>query len=201
MSTPTPALTASGTAPVVVFAIGNPSRGDDAIGPLLGERLMAQLQQHACVDRAATDRAMVEVIIEQQLVVEHVLDLVGRQQALFIDAAAQGAEVASLAPITPAETCSVMSHRLSPATLLGLYGSHLGHAPPPAALLSVVGSSFELGAGLSAQANKGLDRAWAMLQTWLASALFALPVPSARHPFDINPAAVPPKPALPATLE
>ena len=32
-------------APVLVLAVGNPSRGDDAIGPLLAERLEAAIRE------------------------------------------------------------------------------------------------------------------------------------------------------------
>lgn len=184
---------APGVAPIVVFAIGNSSRGDDAIGPLLGERLQAALAASG-----AAAQARIEVIIDQQLVVEHVLDLVERQQAVFIDAAAQGSEPLSLSPITPASACSVMSHQLSPATLLGLYRSHLHRAPPPAALISVVGSSFELGAEISTQAHRGQDQAWAILQAWLANVLLA---PSVQHLPAIKPAAAPPEPPPPAALE
>ena len=56
--------------PILVLAIGNPSRGDDALGPLLAERLMQWLQR-----RPASVQLAVEIICEQQLMVEHVDDL------------------------------------------------------------------------------------------------------------------------------
>jgi len=61
-------------APVLVLAVGNPSRGDDALGPELAARLEA----------AALPG--VEVIVEFQLQVENALDLVGRERVIFIDA-------------------------------------------------------------------------------------------------------------------
>lgn len=152
-------------APIVVFAIGNPSRGDDALGPLLAERLIAHL-----AERDPSGQA-IEVIIDQQLVVEHVLDLVGRSQALFVDAAAQCAEPVSLTTLQPAAQAGVMSHSVSPASLLRLFHEHVGSAPPPAGLLAVLGDGFELGEPLSAAAKVRLEQAWVLLQGWADAAL------------------------------
>lgn len=153
-------------APVVVFAIGNPSRGDDAIGPLLAERL----SQHLAQRDPAAEQA-VEVIVDQQLVVEHVLDLVGRQRVLFVDAAAQAAAPVSLTALKPLPAPVVTSHRVSPADLLGLFQAHMQAAPPPAELLAVVGDGFELGAPLSAEGLERLEAAWARLLAWVGGQL------------------------------
>ncbi|HRH15070.1 MAG TPA: homospermidine synthase, partial [Azonexus sp.] len=67
------------TAPLVVFAVGNPSRGDDAIGPVICGRLEEWLENEKLADR-------VELIEDFQLNVEHALDLQSRELALFIDA-------------------------------------------------------------------------------------------------------------------
>ena len=64
---------------VVVLAAGNRSRGDDAIGPLLLERL-------ACWLAAAGRSGEFDLIDDYQLQIEHALDLQGRRLALFIDA-------------------------------------------------------------------------------------------------------------------
>ena len=64
----------SDRAPVLVLAVGNPSRGDDALGPELAARLEA----------AALPG--VEVITEFQLQVENALDLEGRERVIFVDA-------------------------------------------------------------------------------------------------------------------
>ena len=54
-------------APRLVIGIGNPSRGDDAIGPLAVERLEALALPG------------VELLTDFQLQVEHALDLIGRR--------------------------------------------------------------------------------------------------------------------------
>ena len=58
-------------APTLVIAIGNPSRGDDALGPLAGQRLAAMRLRD------------VEVLTEFQLQVEHALDLLGRRRVVW----------------------------------------------------------------------------------------------------------------------
>ena len=62
------------TAPLLVIAVGNRSRGDDALGPAL-------------LDGLRDDAAIgVDLLEEFQLQVEHALDLVGRRGVLFVDA-------------------------------------------------------------------------------------------------------------------
>jgi len=56
------------TAPILVFGYGNPSRGDDALGPEFVRRLEA-----CCADAIAC--GALEVLTDFQLQVEHALDL------------------------------------------------------------------------------------------------------------------------------
>ena len=66
-------------APVVILACGNPSRGDDALGPMLLDRL----QDWLAGEGLSTGY---ELIGDFQWQVEHALDLAGRRLALFLDA-------------------------------------------------------------------------------------------------------------------
>lgn len=164
-------------APVLVLAVGNPSRGDDALGPLLAERLQAWLGQQD----AATLEA-IEVITDQQLVVEHVFDMQGRSHVLFVDAAAQGDQPVSLAALQapvpwPDQQAAhlaaegplqpIDSHRSTPAQLLALHQHLLNAAPPASSLLTITGHGFELGEPLSVPAQAALEQAWAALLEWL----------------------------------
>lgn len=145
-------------APVLVFAIGNESRGDDALGPLLGRSLAEGL-----------DPRQVEVLEEYQLQVENTLDMAGRQLVLFIDAG-HGTPApftfyrASLQPPSGHST-----HAVAPEALLGVYRQVNGEAPPPAFILCVAGQAFELGEPLSVAAasnlNPALDFARALFTT------------------------------------
>lgn len=145
------------TAPVVVFSLGNPSRGDDALGPRLAVRLEAELK------KSGLDAGF-EVIEDFQLQVEHALDLEGRELALFIDAGTGTPEPYSFGRITPAAGYGHTTHALAPAAVLQVYRKILGHEPPPAFVLCVRGESFGLGEELSRAATGHLESALELLQ-------------------------------------
>ena len=129
----------------LIIGIGNPSRGDDALGP----RLIERLEVLALPD--------VELLTDFQLQVEYVLDLHGRREIIFVDAAASGTAPCTFAPVEPERDTSFSSHALSAPALLAAYAQHFGDAPPPSYLLAIRGYAFELGAALSRQAHGNLD--------------------------------------------
>jgi hydrogenase maturation protease len=143
--------------PILVIGIGNPSRGDDALGPLLVERLQA------------LDLPDVELLTDFQLQVEYVLDLQGRDTVIFVDAAASGPAPYTFSATGPAEDSSYSSHALSPQALLAAYVRHYAAPPPSAFLLAVRGDDFELGQALSPDGAKNLEAALDHLTSWLAS--------------------------------
>ncbi|MBL8418686.1 MAG: homospermidine synthase, partial [Dechloromonas sp.] len=95
------------TAPLVVFAVGNPSRGDDAIGPVICGRLAKWLENENLVDQ-------VELIEDFQLNIEHALDLQGRELALFIDAGENTPAPFIFARIYPSTATAHTTHALPP---------------------------------------------------------------------------------------
>jgi hydrogenase maturation protease len=129
---------------VLVLAVGNPSRGDDALGPLLG----------GMVEAAALPG--VEVINEFQLQVENALDLAGRERVIFVDAGVGTDSPFELRDAGPAADFLHTSHALSPEAVMAAYQRINGEAPPPATILCVRGESFELGEGLSPGAARNL---------------------------------------------
>jgi hydrogenase maturation protease len=147
----------TGRAPILVLAVGNPSRGDDAIGPELATRLEAARLPH------------VEVIVEFQLQVENALDLAGRKRVIFVDAGTGTPEPFELRRVEAAAEFLHTSHALSPEAVLATYRRVTGDEPPQAWLLCVRGESFELGEGLSAQAAKRLEQAWDSLTSTIAA--------------------------------
>lgn len=157
---------APGVAPTLVLAVGNPSRGDDALGPLAAERIEAMQIEG------------VEVLVEFQLQVEHALDLMGRSRVLFIDASAALDAPYVLAPVEPRCDASFTSHALAPSAVLFNYQQLIG-APPPAWVLAIRGESFELGEGLSAPAAQALDAALVEVRAWLAR---SVPPPASTAP-------------------
>ena len=142
---------------VVVIAVGNRSRGDDAIGPMLLDRLEAWL--------ANGDRGVdVELIEDFQLQIEHALDLAGRRLVLFVDAGiGTAAPYDFYATEAAAPGGSHSSHALAPEAVLGVYRQITGEDPPPAFVLCVRGERFLLGEGLSAPARAHLEAAWRQL--------------------------------------
>jgi hydrogenase maturation protease len=139
-------------APVVVIAVGNPSRGDDAIGPELAERLEAEALPG------------VEVIVDYQLQIEHSLELEGRSLAVFVDASVSAPAPCSVDVVLPERDASHSTHSLSPAALLETYVRCTGRQPPPARMLAVRGERFGLGEPLSPAARVHLEAAWTQLR-------------------------------------
>ena len=146
---------------VLVFAIGNPSRGDDALGPLLCSRLEAELGGNR---RGGDGRASVRFVEDFQLQIEHVLDMEGADMVLFVDAGRNTKAPFEFCPVWPVDRASALSHALEPDKLLALYPKTLGHPPPPAFLLCVAGVSFDLGAPLSGPAQEHLEQACAFIR-------------------------------------
>ena len=144
------------TAPLLVFGWGNPSRGDDALGPLLIERI------------AALQLPGVECLTDFQLQVEHALDLENRRRILFVDASVDAAAPFAVTPIEAARDASFTTHAMTPEAVMHVYVELHDEAPPPCTLLAIRGERFELGEELSPAAAGHLDAALAWARTWLA---------------------------------
>ncbi|MBK7461816.1 MAG: hydrogenase maturation protease [Betaproteobacteria bacterium] len=144
------------SAPVVIFAVGNPSRGDDAIGPELCGRLEKWLEIEGLSDQS-------ELIEDFQLQIEHALDLQDRQLALFIDAGANTPAPFTFQRIVPASGIAHTTHELPPEAVLQVYLQTEDAEPPPAFVLCVRGEEFELGEPLSAAAESHLEAAFDLL--------------------------------------
>jgi hydrogenase maturation protease len=143
------------TAPTLIFAWGNPSRGDDALGPLLAERI------------AALNLPGVECLTDFQLQVEHALDLVDRRRVLFVDASLDAAPPFRQRRLSPARDASFSTHAMSPEAVLQVYVDLHDEAPPPCDLLAIRGERFELGKPLSPGAARHLDAATDWVRKWL----------------------------------
>ncbi len=140
--------------PLLLLAIGNPSRGDDALGPAFLERVEAE---HA----GAIAAGELELLTDFQLQVEHALDLVGRRRVVFVDAAVTLADPRAAFTLERAEARkdeSFSSHALSPAAVLEAMRA-LGEPTPESWVLAIRGERFELGEGLSDAARVALSAA------------------------------------------
>lgn len=144
------------TAPILVFGWGNPSRGDDALGPLFVERI------------EALNLPGVECLTDFQLQVEHALDLRGRQRVLFVDASINAAAPYALSRVEARRDKTFTTHAMSPASVLQTYLEVDGTEPPESWLLAIRAESFELGEPLSHNCAANLDQAVSFARGWLS---------------------------------
>jgi hydrogenase maturation protease len=94
---------------ILLFGYGNPGRGDDALGP----ELVARVEKMRLVE--------IECQNDMQLQIEHVADLNGCDQVLFVDADMSCAEPFEFCQIGAARDDSYTSHAMSPTALLHAY--------------------------------------------------------------------------------
>ena len=149
----------NGVRPVLVFGYGNPSRGDDALGPAFLERIG---------ERCGPDA---ECLTDFQLQVEHALDMKDRRLVLFVDASQSGQSPFEFMRLQPVADSSYTTHAISPSAVLEVYQRLLGMAPPASFVLSIRGEQFELGESLSQAAQANLEAALTFASDLLAHPL------------------------------
>ena len=148
------------TAPILIFAIGNESRGDDALAPLLLRRLDAWLQSEG----RSKDFELIE---DFQLQVENVTDMAGRRMVLFIDAGMDTPAPYAFYRAQTSGSPTLYSHALTPEAVLSVYPQIYRESPPPAFVLCIRGEQFELGCALSPEAENRLEVAMDFIQSLL----------------------------------
>ena len=134
---------------VLVLAWGNPSRGDDALGPELAARLEA----------SGAAAGVAEILTDFQLQPEHATDLDGRTLVLFVDASTSCPPPFAFSRVAAVRDASFSSHAMSPAALLAAYEVVFGRAAPPAYVLAIRGDCFELGEPIGEGPRQSLDAA------------------------------------------
>lgn len=149
-------------APVVVISIGNPSRGDDAIGAVLHEWLDGLLIRKGWTAR-------VELLEDFQLQLEHAIDLRERALALVIDAGDHTPAPLQLYREVPTTAVAHTSHALSPGAVLQVFGLIEKADPPPTFVLCVRGEAFGLGDPMGAAATAHVEVAKMVLEQLLAN--------------------------------
>ncbi len=158
--------TLEATPRVVVLGWGNVTRSDDALGPLLLERVRRTELQH------------VTVVEDFQLQPEHAFDLSGHDLALFVDAGFETPTPFAFFQIAPRASLAFTSHTMAPEAVLDIHENVLG-AAPTAFVLTVAGENFSVGDTLSAAAAQRLELAsefllqrlrFPSLDGWLAAA-------------------------------
>jgi hydrogenase maturation protease len=138
--------------PVLIFTWGNPSRGDDAIGPRVYDLLLKE------------DLPYVDVLTDFQLQIEHSVDLENRERVLFVDASVSAAEPYEFYRLKPARDDNFTTHAMSPASLLATYEKAYHKVPPASFMLSIRGYMFNLGQSTSPEADDNLVEAIAFIR-------------------------------------
>lgn len=144
----------------LIFGWGNPSRGDDALGPMFVDRLQTCALTHPEWGRLVFQT-------DFQLQVEHALDLRRHSRVLFVDASAACPAPFSLQSVFPAKDASYTTHAMTPQAVLHTYSELEGEFPPPAWLLAIRGERFELGEAISTTAERHLRSALLGAENWL----------------------------------
>ncbi len=142
---------------VLILAVGNPSRGDDALGPLLLDRLAALREQGGDWDN-------IELLTDFQLQIEHAVDLENRLLVLFVDASVSCPPPYQFTRLQAVRDTSYTTHALTPAAVLHVYEEINRTPAPPAFLLAIRGHSFELGESLTLAATENLQLTLKFLQ-------------------------------------
>ncbi|NOQ87289.1 MAG: hydrogenase maturation protease [Gammaproteobacteria bacterium] len=150
------------SSPILIFAYGNPSRGDDALGPAMFDLLEKNKQEISELDR-------VDLLIDYQLQIEHAVDLEQRECVLFVDAGVSASAPYEFHQLQAERDSSYTTHAMSPVAVLDVYQQINQHQPPPSYLLSIRGYQFGLGQALSEQAKINLQQSYEFIETLLAT--------------------------------
>lgn len=136
---------------LLVFGYGNPSRGDDALGPMAIDQLSKWQSRHHWNH--------LHLLTDFQLQIEHITDLEDQELVVFIDADVSCAPPFVVKPCNALNNHSYTSHAVSPQALLGLYQRVHNSEPPPSYLIHIRGERFEMGESLSKGAQSNLEAA------------------------------------------
>ncbi len=167
-------------ASILVIGYGNTLRRDDALGCLIAD-LVGRWQ-----------RPGVRSMSLAQLTPELAAELAAAETAVFVDArkcSPSSEPRIQVEPLAPrGEDWAPLVHAITPCVLLGLCKAAFGHCPR-AWQVSVPGSDFSFGEGLSDMADRGMRHALGMIEALLARAGSPDPDPAPECPGSGSPQA------------
>jgi hydrogenase maturation protease len=138
------------TESIAIIAYGNPSRGDDGVGPLLIQQL--QNEKFKTLYR-------VNYIEDLQLNPEHVIDLQHIKAVIFVDAAHGLSRSYNFYRLRPKHNSNFSSHIQSPENILNLFEATINKNAPLAYMLAIRGTQFALDAAMSKDTAKSVRKA------------------------------------------
>lgn len=137
-----------------MIGFGNPGRRDDGLGPAAAERLSARSIPGVVFDS------------DYQLGIEDALACAEHDIVVFIDAARRLRKPFTFTRVRAAGSLPAMSHALGPEAVLAIAAELYGKTPD-ARLLAIRGKCWEVGEGLSAEAEADLALALEFLEEFL----------------------------------
>ena len=146
--------------PILVFTYGNPSRGDDALGPEMYDKLQHLQSQNGELKNVA-------LLTDYQLQIEHSVDFENREVILFIDASVSACEPFAFERLYPEQDESYTTHAISPAAVLSVYQQINKQNPPLSYMLTIRGYEFDLGQGMTEQAEANLQQSFEFVKQLL----------------------------------
>ena len=148
-------------APVLVFTYGNPSRGDDALGPAMYDLLEEYQHETGKLEQ-------VDLLTDFQLQIEHAVDLEQRKLVIFVDAGVSSPEPYGFDELQAERDESYTTHAMSPVAVLDVFRQINRCDPPLTFLLTIRAYEFGLGQTISEQADKNLQQAFEFIAGYLA---------------------------------
>lgn len=152
----------AGQAAILIFAYGNPSRGDDA----LGSAILELLDKH---ERDIDKNKDFDLLVDFQLQIEHALDLAQREVVLFIDASVSCTPPYAFQQLQAQRDDSYTTHAMSPVSVLAVYQQIHQQPPPPSYLLTIRGYEFALGQEMSQLAKSNLQQGFELIKKLLTT--------------------------------
>ena len=139
---------------IAVLGYGNPGRQDDGLGPALASAIEALDLPNVTVDEG------------YQLNIEDAATLAEHDRVLFVDASMGSEEPYEFRRVDAAEIISFSTHAIGPESVLAICEESFSQRPE-AWILAIRGYDFELGEGLTPQAEKNLEKALNFVQVQL----------------------------------
>ena len=155
-------------APILIFTYGNPSRGDDALGPAMYDMLEEYQKKTDVLDN-------VELLTDYQLQIEHAVDLEHRECIVFIDASVSASPPFDFQELQAEQDESYTTHAMNPAAVLSVYQQINKQDPPPSYMLTIRGYEFGLGEGMTEQASVNLQQSFEFIKELLETNIEKLP--------------------------
>ena len=150
-------MKSAGETDILVIGYGNELRGDDAVGP----RIAGKVEEWHLPG--------VRAIACHQLTPELAQDIAGARTVIFVDASVEiEGDTAPVVRLEPAPASHFHAHLGDPRALLSLAQTLYGKSPA-AWCAHVPAKNFEIGAPLSAEAQKGLSSALDQLKALCVS--------------------------------